>query len=799
MEKLDFNRNWYFKKEHTDYFVRLNLPHDAMLREERSKDAASGSGCAYFQGGKYIYRKKFYASDDWADKTVFLEFEGVYQKATVYINGREAAVNSYGYSNFFVDLKDYMHTDEENEVYVVADNSRVPNSRWYSGSGIYRCVYAYVGGSNCILPEGIQIQNRNETTIAVDIDTYKKLDEQEQLRVSILDGDVVVAKAEGNHAELTVPDARLWSAEDPQLYTCQVELIRDGQVVDEANVRFGFRTIAVTPSGLLINGQPVLLRGGCIHHDNGILGACGFADAEERRVRLMKEAGFNAIRSSHNPASKALLDACDRLGMYVMDEAFDMWLIHKTPHDYAGEDYEANWKKDVEAMIRKDYSHPSVIMYSIGNEISELGLEEGQAQCRIMTDYVRQLDPDRPVTSGVNLMLAFLAASGKGIYGEKDGEDKGMGSQSMDNMPTSTFFNMLMNKMGNVMDLASITPGANKVAEAVAPFLDISGYNYATSRYKKECSKNPGRVIVGSETLPKSLYKNWQLVKKYPNLIGDFMWTSIDYLGESGIGTIRYTDKKTSKDVDEGLIITGGAGIIDICGKKRPEVSWGRLIWNLPQKPVIAVEPYTHADDGVVASMWRDTNAVESWSWEGCEGKKSQIVVYTDAAKVALGINGRLVEKKEVRDCKAIFHNVPYENGRIVAITYDKEGNKIGRSVLTTATGQTQIKLTAEKTVLAPNGQDLCFVNINLVGENGVTRSSADQKLKVEVSGCGSLQAFGSARPNMAEDFVSGEHTTFYGKALAVVRAGYDVGEIVVKVSGDGLDAAEIVIQVEKG
>lgn len=832
MRKVDFNRGWLVKKAGESQGIQVNLPDDAMIYEERSKDAAPAGACGYFHEGKYIYSKKFTAPKDWWDDTIIVEFEAVYKNASVLLNGEKIYERPYGYTNFFVNLTGKIRFGQENELTVIADNSKAPNSRWYSGSGIYREVHMYVGPQRSIAPEGIKVTYCGDDVIEVETAVMNggetpALDQP--IRIQIIDpvtGSVVtsIRSSAWKKEELVIPMAKHWSPENPYLYTCKV-ITSDG---DSAEVNFGMREITWNGKGLFIDGQETLLRGGCIHHDNGILGACSFADAEERRVRIMKECGFNAIRSAHNPMSKAMLDACDRLGMLVMDENFDMWMIHKNPYDYGKDDFSGWWREDTRAMIDKDYNHPSVIMYSIGNEISDLGLEDGQELCGKMADFVRRHDSTRPVTMGINLMLAGLTASGKGLYkndeeDEKTSEDeeamdspeengkkenkiskknkktkkKSTGSQTMDSMPTSSFFNLMMNKMGDMMELATITPSANKVVKNVCENLDIPGYNYAGARYKNEAKKYPDRPFVGSETLPKSLYRNWQMVKEMPNLIGDFMWTAWDYLGEAGIGTVRYSNPKTKKDVDENLIISGGAGVIDICGKARPETGWNKIIWGLQEKPVIAVDPLTHADDFKGISMWRDTDAVESWSWEGYEGKQTDVVVYTPEGSVLLVVNGKKIGKTAVTDGKAIFHKVTYEPGYIGAIAFDKDGNKAGKTKLTTSFGDTHITLNPEKTRLHANGQDLCFLNIDLTGEKGITKSSCDQKLTVTVEGCGTLQAFGSARPNMGENFYSSTHTTYYGKALAVIRAGYEKGTIRVTVSGVGLETQTITLQVK--
>ncbi len=795
MKKIDFNREWTVQKEGDKEVCEINLPHDAMIYERRSKDAPTAGASGYFYGGKYIYNKQWDVPGDWESKTILLECEGVYRNASVLVNGKEVMRWPYGYTNFYVDLGNYLNYGQKNAITVIADNSQTPNSRWYSGSGIYREVHLYVAGREYIAPEGIRVNVINEKEIKVNV--KGSFGSGTKIVTEILDGEKVIASGEGENSSFRIENMKRWDTETPYLYQCRVRLEKKGEILDDSAVSFGVRTISWGKKGCRINGKNVLLRGACIHHDNGVLGACGFADAEQRRIRILKKAGFNAIRSSHNPVSKAMLEACDKLGMYVIDESFDMWMIQKNPFDYGGKTFQEWWKKDTEAMVSKDFNHPSVIMYSIGNEISDLGAAEGRKLCREMADFVRSRDKSRPVTLGINLMLASMVAKGKGMYGtDENGKDKGTGTQSMDSVPTSSFFNVMMNKMGQIIEMQSASKGADQVVEKVSGMLDIPGYNYATSRYRKEAKKYPDRAFVGSETLPKSLYRNWKLVKEIPNLIGDFMWTGWDYLGESGIGTIQYKDKKTKMDMEEGLIISGGPGVIDICGKMRPETGWNKAIWGLTDKPVIGVLPVIHADDFQSASMWRNTDTVESWSWEGCEGKRTQVTVYSNADRIGLFLNGKSLGKKKINECKAIFKKVIYVPGKLTAVAYDRNGKEISRSMLKTAEGKTVIKLKPERKELQANGQDLCYLHIDLCGENGVTKSSVDQKVTVAVEGNGTLQALGSARPHMTENFYSDTHTTYYGKALAVIRVGYEPGEIKVHVSGDGMETKEISIIV---
>ena len=794
MKKQNFNTGWLFSAVGGEQAMKpVTLPHDAMLYEKRSKDAATAGVCGYFPGGAYVYIKRLPVPEEWREQSAVLEFEAVYQNAQVFVNGALAAEQRYGYTNFFVALEQYLKYGEENEIKVIADNSAVPNSRWYSGSGIYRNVNLFLGDRNHIIPDGLLISTSGNNMAHV----KASVTGGDTVRVSILDGESIAAQAEvpvkdgTASVDIPVSQPRLWDADHPELYLCRTELLKDGEVVDTAEERFGFRTLSWSVKGFFVNGQETLLRGACIHHDNGILGACSFEAAELRRIRLLKEAGFNAIRSSHNPASKALLDACDQLGMYVMDEFCDNWLVHKNPYDYADKDFRAWWERDLTAMVIKNYNHPSVVMNSIGNEISELAIPEGQEYCKKLAVLARKLDPGKAVTLGVNLMLCSMSAKGGGIYGDKkDGKENRNGSQTMDNVPTSAFFNMLMNMAGGMIEKMAAKPAADNATKVCFSYLDIGGYNYAASRYEKDGTLHPDRVIVGSETLPKNLYHNWQLVKKLPYVIGDFMWTGWDYLGESGIGTVRY--KSFKNPGQDAPIISGGCGVIDICGKLRPEVQWNRLTWGLDHTPGIGVEPYTHAGETGSVSMWRDTDAVASWSWAGCEGKRNKITVYSDGDTAELIINGRSYGKKKTKEYKAVFKHIAYEPGTITAISYDSAGKELSRTSMKTAEGASELRVAADRSALKAGTQDLAYLSIDLTGADGITKSSEDTAVTVEVSGAGELLALGSAKPNMGENFFSNTHTTYYGKALAVVRAGDAPGGITVTVRADGMQTRTV-------
>lgn len=788
MIKYPFNENWLFYKAGYESEMKIvNLPHDAMLFEKRDKASDSGNGCAFFEGGKYVYTKKFTVPEEYQNKFVALEFEGVYKDAKIYVNGRLAAERPYGYSNFYVELEPYLLYGKENEIKVVADNSKQPNSRWYSGSGIYREVYLYVADKTHIAFHGVKIRTLSLHPAKISIEIEAVIEKTIDIKTEILFDNKVVASASGSNQRIIIKDAKLWDEENPNLYDCHVLLSRDGKVIDEQVEKFGIRMLDWSPKGFFVNGKETLMKGACIHHDNGILGACAFRDAEERKVKLLKKAGFNAIRSSHNPVSKAMLEACDKYGLYMMDESFDQWYIHKNKYDYAS-DFEKWWKEDMASMIHRDFNHPCVIMYSIGNEISETAMEEGIKLAGEMCDFVRSIDTTRPVTTAVSLLLNAMVSMGKGIYQEDKSATEGL-----DNMSGSAFVNMAMTMYGKVMNIMAASPMADKASKGIMSQMDIAGYNYGRTRYKKDAKHYPERIILGTETLPPDIYDNWQKVKEIPSVIGDFIWTGWDYIGESGIACTQY-DCWEKQEKNPPLLL-GGAGVIDITGLFRPEVWLNRAVYGYEDKPYIGVEPVIYSDDRAISSPWRKTDALHSWSWHGCEGKKAKILVYSNADEIALYKNNKKVAKKKVKKCTAVFHTT-YEPGTLVAIAY-KGGEETSRSALKTSGNETNLTVKAEKTKIRANGQDLAYLNIAITDSEGIVKSTDNRKVSIKVEGAGTLQGFGTSDPHTDETFVGMVRTSYYGRAQAVIRAGSEKGEIHVTVTAEGLEPQTVTVITE--
>lgn len=771
-----FNDGWEFAKEGGEY-APVELPHDAMIAEKRYASCRNASQSGYFPGGKYRYRKKFELTADEAEKKVGLLFEGVYRNCEVYVNGSLAGAHKYGYGEFTVDIGSFVRGGV-NLVEVTVDNSLVPNCRWYSGSGIYRPVSLIVEGEKA--PSEPQVH-----TISID-PAIVRVTADDDAQIKLLRSKTVVA--EGAPGDFVIENAQLWSAESPELYTCVATRGKESK-----SVTFGIRKLEWSGrEGLVINGRQVKLRGGCIHHDNGVLGACGFAAAEERRVRILKEQGFNALRISHNPASRALLDACDRLGMYVMDEAFDGWYIPKDYHDFS-RDFEECRSAELAAMVKKDFNHPCVIMYSLGNEITESAEEKGIKLCAEMRDLLHALDPTRPVTAGINVLLDVYARMGIGVYKDKGKYEKKPlpeGKGYKEKKTGSAFFNYWTQKLGGLMFALSKGKTAEKVTADIAKSLDIVGLNYASSRYDIDAEKYPDRLMAGTETMASALPYNWERVKRYPQLVGDFVWSAWDYLGETCMGW-TYNSYK-------GLPLLANQGMIDITGLPLASMAFMRTVWGLESKPCIFVRPLDHAKETPSKGAWQFTDALKSWNWRGYEGEKAVVEIYSAAPRVRLEQNGKTIKEKKVKNFKALF-KVTYMPGKLTAVALDENGAEISRSSLSSGCGEMRLIALPEKTVLTANGQDLAFVPIEFCDETGLLLPAIERRITLEVEGgAAKLIGFGSALYKTDETFGKNYHDSYRGRALAVFRATRKEGKITVTARAEGVPCAKFEIEVKK-
>lgn len=776
---IDFCSNWTFCKEGFKP-VPVNLPHDAMLLEKRDGGCRNGVNSGYFPGGRYTYEKAFELDAAMLGKSVVLHFEGVYQNCKVYANRKLADSHRYGYTAFDVDISDFVQSGE-NTVRVEVDNSLEPNCRWYSGSGIYRPVQLLIREKNHITQVHLETVDIHPAKLRVDVQTTQ----ESAITVEVYEGKKLVAS--GKPGILEVPEAKLWSGDNPFLYTVLVKTDTDERVIP-----FGIRKLEWSAkTGLLINGQRVLLRGGCIHHDHGVLGACEYYDAEERRIRILKKNGFNAVRIAHNPASQITLDICDKLGMYVMNETFDGWYVPKTYHDYARW-FEAEWKDDLTAMVESSRNHPCVILYSTGNEVSETATQKGVEVCKMLTDFVHSLDATRPVTAGVNVLLNVYANMGMGVYkdkGEYKPEPLPRKGGYKEKKTGSAFFNAMAQKLGKLMFFMSKGSKGDKACLGAANGLDILGLNYASSRYDEDAAKYPDRMMVGSETMVADLPYNWERVKKHPQVVGDFVWSAWDYLGEACIGDWTYHSYK-------GLPLLAGQGMIDITGKPLASMYFMQIVWGLRKKPFIGVRPVNHANEAPSTGAWQFTNAIDSWSWQGYEGTKAIVEVYADAASVRLKLNGSEVDTKPVKKYKALF-KVAYKSGTLMAEALDEKGKVISSHSLTTAGTETVLTVKPDKNVLRANDQDLCYLPIEFTDKAGNLKPYVEQRVEIDVSGAATLAGFGSALCKTDEVFDKNYHDSYRGRALAVLRAGNTPGKAVITVNSTGVEPATVEVEVK--
>ena len=794
MQSELFHDNWYVKHLNTDEApVPVRIPDDAMLREPRTAKAMGGLNVGWFEGRDYSYTKAFSLTEEQLSGALLLEFEGVYRKAEVYVNGEKAAFRPYGYTNFYVDLKPFAKVGK-NEIEVRAYNADQPNSRWYSGAGIYRPVALWTAPVDHIEVNGVKVRTLSLGPATVEI-TVKTTGEGE-VKVELLDGETVIASAsgEGRAFTLTAENVTPWSADTPQLYTCRVTY---GE--DEAVVPFGFRTLSWGKDGLLVNGKREILRGACVHHDNGLLGAKCDPDALERRIRILKENGYNALRSAHNPCSKTALEICDRLGMYVMDEYIDHWYIHKTMYDYVDFFFDW-WKQDLTDMVDKDYNHPSVILYSTGNEVAETAQQKGIQLAKDMTAYLHALDATRPVTCGVNIFFNFLNHIGFGQYSDEKAKKeaeraqkaKAEGKQAKESSTGSKFFNDLAGIVGaDFMKIGATLHGSDVTTRESFANMDIAGYNYGEKRYKKDLKNYPDRLILGSETFCFDAYKFWELARDNPRLIGDFVWAGTDYLGEVMVGSWEYGDYAKNFNAGPGWI-SAGSGRIDLTGKPLGEALYTRVALERENGPYIAVRPLCH-EGKHSPSAWKMTNAMPSWSWRGFEGKPAEIEVYARAARVDLRLNDKVVGSKRFdgKDCLFRF-KIPYQNGSLEAIAYNEQGDEIGRDTLKTA--ELRTVLTAESETGAVRRDHPAFIRIRYTDAYGTTKPAMRGILKATVTG-GTLEAFGSACPFYEYDYRGNVADTYYGEALAIVRAGSG-GQLCISVT-DGTYTAKTTVQIE--
>ena len=787
--KTLFDSSWQFTRNGKT--VNVNLPHDWDIYEAPDPaTGATGTGGGWFPGGKGEYRKLFKTPQ--AD-VVKLHFEGVYQKAEVFINGHKAGQHAYGYTPFTVDITPFLKEmrskgGEENEVVVRVNNSEQPNCRWYSGSGIYRHVWLETMPALHIAENGVIIWtpevSDKQATVNLNIfvcnegqdnreiddlevtfkgGTFTLTSQSEDMK-RIWKEKYTMMKHKGTSLcglKYTIDQPHLWSPDDPYLYEATVKLKEQGKIIDEKTVKFGIRSVSFSAGkGFLLNGKPVLINGACVHHDDGVLGAMAFDAAEIRKVKLMKEAGFNLIRTSHNPTTRAFLDACDSLGMLVIGEAFDGWRTAKTPYDYSTL-IDSCYREDIHAMVQRDRNHPSIICWSIGNEVIERKDIRVVTTAKKLKQAILEMDDTRPVTEA---LCAW----------DSDWE----------------------------------------IYDPHFDVLDIGGYNYMIHKHEGDHARNPQRVMWQTESYPRDAFKNWALVQDYPYIVGDIVWTGLDYLGESGIGRYYYEGERPGEHyVDGGQPDWHGAycGDVDITGWRKPISHYREMLWRtIVDMPVYELKDGQRSstpieDDGMYIAVkepdgyygkihqtaWSVWPTWENWNWKGWEGKPIEVEVYTRDPQVKLFLNDKLIDTQNVNRStafKAVF-TVPYEAGTLRAQTF------FGRiKTLRTAGKPARLRLTPDRSMMTADGQDLSFITVEVIDKDGNVCPDAAIPCEAIVKGQGRLLSFASADLKDREPYTSPRVTTWKGRALLVVRSTQETGSAQVCIKSN-LPTATITIK----
>ncbi len=809
MKRTSLDRGWRFRYAGAIMGVAnradsaeqtVDLPHDFTIHTDPTPDAPGVRTTGYYQNGAGHYEKIFTVPLEEKGSRILAEFDGAFMNANVLINGNLVRTHHYGYTPFHADLTKYIRFGGENRLEVTISNSAEPNTRWYSGSGLYRHVALLTAPKKHLVPWGLfarteRIDPDGTAFVRVDAEVVNETDEDALMHIDLSleacasSGHSAVFVPAGEtttaHIQLTIPDARIWDIENPALYTLHARLTEDTAALDTDEVHFGIRTISVDPeNGFRLNGRTVKLKGGCIHHENGILGAASFYDAEYRRLKKHKDAGYNAIRCAHNPPSRDMLDCCDRLGLLVLDEAFDCWTLGKNTYDF-GLYFQNDWKAELTAMVRRDRNHPSVILWSTGNEIFERsGLHDGYRWARDLAECVRTLDPTRFITNGINGFmnnvtpeeieaLHVAAEEARLINPDLKGND-------------SPLFDTLTEKY---------------LGAFVAP-LDVIGYNYSEYRYAPDHRIFPNKVFCGTESFPNRIDEYWEKVESLPYVIGDFTWTSWDYIGEAHIGDVRYDN-----DMDENISFwsipclypwrLANCGDFDICGNPMPQLAYRRIVWGSTETYIVSRRP-EHFGVKEIISKWGWPEVEHAWYWPGQEGKPVGVDVYSRGDEVELFADGVSLGRQPAGKANRFIakFTLPYHPGRLEAVSY-REGKALSRDAVESCGEAADFAVTLEKPVLAADGQSLCYAMIEITDAQGRRVPNAALAAQAEVCGAAVLQGFGSGNPCTGENYTTGRFTTYKGRVTAIVRAGFDAGEAVLRVTIDGLGTREARITVQ--
>ena len=745
----------------------IDLPHDWSIEDlpgtksPFDPDAVSGMAGGHTTGGTAWYRKTFFVPAVQKGRRIHIRFDGVYMNADIWLNGEHIGNHPYGYTSFWYDITDEIEYGKENVIAVQVKNEGL-NSRWYSGSGIYRHVWLQILDPVHIEPCGIFITSPEITSAfalvnvktAINNTTRKTVEVKLITRV-LYSADTEISTNEvrqkinsGARAELaqdiSITSPELWSPESPALYTAVSELFYDGVLADHAENRFGIRSISFdAANGFQLNGKNVEMKGGCMHHDNGILGSAAIDRAEERKAELLKAYGFNAVRCSHNPPSEKFLESCDRLGILVIDEAFDMWQEAKNPDDYHLY-FDEWWGRDLSSMILRDRNHPSVIMWSLGNEIKERADSSGIEIMKKFRELIRRYDDTRPLTLAVN---------------------------------------EFWDHPGRQWDQTA--PAFKQV--------DVGGYNYQWWQYEPDHEKFPDRIMMGTESVPIHAFQNWQLVEEHPYVIGDFVWTAMDYLGEAGIGHTTCKEEEGNQLMPWPWF-NANCGDIDLAGNKKPQSYYRNVVWRLSGIEMAVHAPLPEGCKEEV-SYWGWPDEQQNWTWPGHEGEVFKVNGYSRHERVRLELNGRIIGEKQISDTSLLTatFDVPYEPGELKAYVIENEQPAESVSLITAGEPKS-IRLKADRRIIRADRNDLSYVSVEVVDKRGAVIPDAVIPVRFAVSGAGEIAAAGNANPSDTASFRQPLCKTFKGRCLVILRPYGPAGKIILRAKAEGLRPTKIVI-----
>lgn len=764
---LNPERNMKYRSIPGDRVV--DLPHDFSMELPRRADAPGGNYMGFFQGGIGLYERDLPLPANWKDKRVYLEFEGVYQQASVKVNSHMVCRRPNGYVSFICDVTEQLLNQGENTLQVIADNRAQPNSRWYSGSGIYRHVWMHLGNrAGHISPYGLYGYTRSaddqEATLCVQA-TLADAAENAKVVFRLIDtqGDIAAegsapCKAGTAQTELRILCPKLWLPESPNLYTLQAKVISGEKFTDTQEIRLGIRTLTFDSTrGMCINGRPYKMKGGCVHHDCGILGAASYDDAEYRKVQLLKACGYNAVRCSHNPPAPSFLDACDELGMLVIDEAFDSWRECKSlnTQDYSVF-FEDWWERDLRSMVLRDRNHPSIVLWSTGNEIIERdGRSGGYKLAQQLAQTIRRYDESRGITNGMC-----------GFWGEEV--------------------------------IADLEDQFGAVTEKFIEPLDVAGYNYLLERYEGDHVKYPDRVICCTESYSTKVQEYWEAVERYPWVIGDFVWTAQDYFGEAGCGRVVYQAPREHRGPWPWH--QAWCGDLDICGKKRPQSFFRDCVWGLANEPYIVVYDPARFGQTQLRSPWAWPDVFHSWTWPGMEGHSIAVDVYACEDEVELLLNGCSLGRQPAgrqHGYTAHFEGI-YAPGVLEAIGY-RAGKAVSRSAIETASPPCHLRLEAEATSLTAEKGRLVYIHVTVEDEQGRLVPYADPQLYFSACGGAKIAAVGTADPVSTESYRGMTRRAHQGRAMVVLESTGAPEDAYLTVMAEGYPSAQICIPVQKG